>query len=60
MPWSYPENVPESAKYLKPSIQKKVVAISNAILRNGGDEGVAISTAIKKSKEKVIRLLINV
>ena len=51
MPWEYPNNVPASARYLKPSIQRKVVAISNAILRNGGDEGMAISTAIKKAKE---------
>ena len=51
MPWEYPNNVPQSARYLKPSIQRKTVAIANAILRNGGPEGVAISTGIKKAKE---------
>jgi uncharacterized protein YdaT len=51
MPWSYPDNVPESMKYLKPSIQKKGIAIANAILNKGGDDGVAIATGIKKAKE---------
>ena len=51
MPWSYPDNVPDSMKYLKPSIQKKGISIANAILRNGGDEGIAISTGIKKAKQ---------
>ena len=52
MPYSYKDgNIPESMKYLKPSIQKKGISIANAILRNGGSEGVAISTGIKKAKE---------
>jgi uncharacterized protein YdaT len=51
MPWGYPDNVPSSMKYLKPSIQKKAIRISNAILENGGSEGVAIATGIKKAKE---------
>jgi len=55
MPWSYPDNPPDSVKHFKPSIQKKTIAIANAILRNGGDEGVAIATGIKKAKELHIK-----
>jgi uncharacterized protein YdaT len=50
MPWSYPDNVPISMKYFKPSIQKKAISIANAILKNGGSEGTAIATGIKRSK----------
>lgn len=55
MPWSYPDNVPSSMKFLKPSIQKKAIRISNAILENGGDEGIAIATGIKKAKEHHVK-----
>ena len=51
MPWQYPDNVPESAKYLKPSIQRKAVSIANAILRAGGSDSTAIAVGIKKAKE---------
>lgn len=51
MPWTYPSDVPDSMKYLKPSIQRKAVSIANAILRNGADEGTAIATAIKNAKK---------
>lgn len=51
MPWQYPSNVPDSMKYLKPSIQKKGISIANAILENGGSESIAIATGIKKAKE---------
>ena len=50
MPWSYPDNVPDSMKYMKPSIQKKAISIANAVLRNGGEEGTAIATGIKGAK----------
>ena len=50
MPWSYPDNVPNAMIHFKPSIQKKAISIANAILKNGGQEGTAIATGIKKSK----------
>lgn len=50
MPWSYPDNVPASMKYLKPSIQKKAIAISNHVLQATGDEGKAIAIGISKAK----------
>ena len=51
MPWSYPDDPPDSVKHFKPSIQKKAISIANAILANGGSDGVAIATGIKKAKE---------
>jgi len=51
MPWSYPDNVPPSMKYFKPSIQKKAIRIANHVLETSGDEGMAISTGIKKAKQ---------
>jgi len=50
MPWSK-ENPPEAVKFFKPSIQAKSIEIANAILRNGGSEGIAIATGIKKAKQ---------
>ena len=50
MPWSYPDNVPASMKYLKPSIQKKGIAIANHVLETTGDEGKAIAIGISKAK----------
>lgn len=50
MSWSYPDNVPPSMKYFKPSIQKKAIAISNHVLANGADEGKAIAIGISKAK----------
>ena len=51
MPWSYPDNVPASYKFMRPSIQRKAVSIANAILRDGQQENVAIATGLKKAKE---------
>ena len=51
MPWSYPDNPIDSAKFMKPSIQRKAISIANAILENGGNESTAIATGIKKAKE---------
>lgn len=51
MPWQYPENVPPSMKYLKPSIQKKAIAIANHVLTNTGDEGKSIAIGIAKAKK---------
>jgi len=50
MPWEYPNNVPNSVKHFKPSIQKKAISIANAVLRNGGSEGAAIAVGIKNAK----------
>lgn len=55
MPWSYPDNTPDSVKHFKPSIQKKAISIANAILRNTNDEGLAIATGIKKAKQMHIK-----
>lgn len=55
MPWDYKTNPPEAVKFFKPSIQKKSIEIANAILRNGGDEGIAIATGIKKAKEMHVK-----
>ena len=50
MPWDYKTNKPDAVKYLHPKIAKKAIRIANAIVENGGDEGVAIATGIKKAK----------
>lgn len=50
MPWDYKTNKPDSVKFLHPKIQRKAIAIANAIVREGGDEGLAISTGIKRAK----------
>lgn len=53
MPWSYKDgNVPDAVKFLKPSIQKKAISVANAILRNGGSEGIAIAKGIKVAKKQ--------
>ena len=51
MPWSYPDNIPPSMKYLKPSIQKKAIGIANHVLSSTGNDGIAIATGIKKAKQ---------
>lgn len=51
MPWQYPNNIPDSMKYLKPSIQKKAIAIANHVLDNTSDEGKAIAIGIAKAKK---------
>ena len=53
MPWSYEEhNIPDSMKYLKPSIQKRAIKIANRVLESsGGDEGLAIAVGIKNAKK---------
>lgn len=50
MPWSM-QDKPNAVKYLHPRIQRKAIAIANAIIREGGDEGVAIATGIKQAKK---------
>ena len=55
MPWSYPDNIPDSVKFLKPSIQKKAINIANHVLESTGNEGMAIATGIKKAKQLHIK-----
>ena len=50
MPWDYKGNKPDAIKFLHPKIQRKAIKIANAIVREGGDEGIAIATGIKKAK----------
>ena len=50
MPWSM-ENKPVAVKYLHPRIQRKAIEIANAIVREGGDDGIAIATGIKQAKK---------
>ena len=49
MPWDK-DNYPNSMKNLSPKRREKAISIANAILRNGGSEGLSISTGIKRSK----------
>lgn len=54
MPWSE-HDYPSSMKNLKPTVRKKAIEISNAILRNGSSEGIAIATGIKKAKASAVK-----
>ena len=50
MPW--PKGTyPPSYKNLPVKLREKAVEIANAILEEGGDEGLAIATGLKKAKE---------
>ncbi len=49
MPWTV-NNLPDSAKNLTAEQKSKFVSIANAILKESGDEGMAIATALKKVK----------
>lgn len=51
MPWTPSEFRSRHAKDLSPSQAKTASRMANAILRSGGDEGVAIATAIKHAKK---------
>lgn len=51
MPYS-PKNYPDSMKNLSPSTRRKAIEITNALLDEGKDEGIAIATGIKKAKEQ--------
>ena len=50
MPWSE-FNVPTSMRHLAEPTREKAVAIANALLAEGMDEGRAIRIAIAKAKE---------
>jgi uncharacterized protein YdaT len=50
MPW-YNGDYPPSYKNLPLDIREKAVEIANAILKESGDEGLAIATGVKRAKE---------
>lgn len=52
MPWTSEEFKNKHAKDLTKSQASKASKIANAILKSGGDEGIAIATGIKKAKQK--------
>ena len=50
MPWTALEFRTRHAKHLTPSQAAKAASMANAMLKGGTPEGVAIATAIKRSK----------
>ena len=50
MPWTPEQFRTRHAKNLTPDQAKKAAAMANAMLNGGADEGMAIATAIKRSK----------
>ena len=50
MPWNA-EYFPPSMRHLSEAVRLKAIAIANALLAEGMDEGRAIRIAIAKSKE---------
>jgi hypothetical protein len=49
MPWTS-SDYPNSMKNLDPKVRERAIHIANAILQEGGDEGMAIATGIKRAK----------
>jgi len=49
MPWNL-EHYPASMQHLSPAARDKAIAIANALLAEGMDEGTAIRIAIAKAK----------
>lgn len=52
MPWSK-SDYPDSFKNLEPDVRNKAIEIANALLREGTEEGRAISIATAKAREYV-------
>ena len=52
MPWNK-NDYPDSFKNLEPDVRNKAIEIANALLREGNDEGRAISIATAKAREYV-------
>ena len=52
MPWNN-NDYPDSFKNLEPDVREKAIEIANALLREGNDEGRAISIATAKAREFV-------
>lgn len=50
MPWTPEQFRTRHAKNLTPGQAKKAAAMANAMLKGGAAEGMAIATAIKRSK----------
>ncbi|MCC8424724.1 hypothetical protein [Mucilaginibacter sp. UR6-11] len=50
MPW-YNGDYPPSYKNQPPKLREKAVEIANEILKDSGDEGIAIATGLKKARE---------
>jgi uncharacterized protein YdaT len=50
MPWNA-DDYPASMRHLSEAVRLKAIAIANALLGEGMDEGRAIRIAIAKSKE---------
>lgn len=53
MPWTR-NDFPDSFKNLEPDIRNKAIDIANALLREGNEEGRAISIATAKARDYVI------
>jgi len=51
MPWSK-SRYPNSMKNLPPSVRRRAIAIANALLEEGYDEGRAIRIAIARAKRQ--------
>jgi uncharacterized protein YdaT len=54
MPWT-PTYFPASMRHLSPTAREKAIAIANALLEEGMEEGKAIRIAIAKAKEWALR-----
>ncbi|MGG0668315.1 hypothetical protein [Sporosarcina koreensis] len=52
MPWTK-NDYPDSFKNLEPDVRNKAIEIANALLREGTEEGRAISIATAKAREYV-------
>jgi len=50
MPW-YHGDYPPSYKNQPPKLRAKAVEIANEIIKESGDEGIAIATGLKKARE---------
>jgi hypothetical protein len=50
MPW-YNGDYPPSYKNQPPKLREKAVEIANEILKESGDEGIAIATGLKRARE---------
>ena len=54
MPWT-PDRYPPAMRGLAPEVRCKAIAIANALLADGHDEGQAIRIGIAKAKEWALR-----
>lgn len=52
MPWTAAEFRRRHAKALSVVQARRAVRVANAIVRGGGDEGVAIATGIARARER--------